>query len=246
MADAICKIDGVNDLIRRLAKLRQIPVAKVLVRAAQDFVQAGFMDTPIAQKMLGNNPWALLPGRGKKANQSVKVNLDDYAAKVNARKHRNFSKPRPKSRHLQKLDAYRLARPHRGFALSVWIPVMKQLGFKKKGPPGAADYEKARKGFHLFANTRKVGYKDNFRQEVEAYRAAHQTDKGLAYVKIFNASSPHPVILVHVHEPSLDHFPNWEGHIQQMGLALAGARIIRGLQKCIASKDPSKAPDSNL
>ena len=248
MAD--CTIEGVDELVHLLAKLRQIPVAKVLRNVAKDFVQAGYMDTPKSQAT-GKNSFALLPGRGTShktgkslEGKSVKVNLDDYKTEVNARKHRNFSKPRPKSRHLSMLEAYRLGRPRRGFALSVWIPTMQELGFKKKGPPGAAKLEQVQKGFTLFAKS-AGGYADSFRAEIEAYRKSKQTDQTLSQATL-SGTDTHPVITISAHEPSLDRFPNWEGHIRQAGLALAGARLIRGLQKCIASKDPSKAPDSNL
>lgn len=249
MAD--CTIQGVDELVHLLAKLRQIPVAKVLRNVAKDFVQAGYMDTPKAEKMAGKNPFALLPGRGRShktgqslAGKSVKVNLDKYRDEVNARRHRNFSKPRPKSRHLSMLEAYRLGRPRRGFALSVWIPTVQELGFKKKAPPGAAKLEQVQKGFTLFAKS-AGGYADSFRAEIEAYRQSKQSDQTLSQATL-SGTDTHPVIAISAHEPSLDHYPNWENHVRAAGLALAGARLIRGLQKCIASKDPSKTPDSNL
>lgn len=237
-------VHGVEGLVHLLAELRQIPVAKVLRNVAKDFVQAGYMDTPKAEKIPGRNPFALLPGRGRMAGKSVKVNLDKYKAEVAARRHRNFRKPRPKSRHLSMLEAYRLGRPKRGFALSAWIPAMQDLGFKKPAPPGAAKWESVQRGFTLFAKT-GGGYADSFRQEIEEFRRSKQTDQQLSQATL-SGSATHPVITIQVHEPSLDHYPDWERHTRSMGLALAGARLIRGLQKCLSSKNPSKPPESNL
>ncbi len=244
MADSGCTIEGVDELVHLLSKLRNIPISKVLRNVAKDFVQAGYMDTPKAAAMAGKNPFALLPGRGKMAGLSVKVNLDRERAKVEGRRHRAFSKPRPQSRHLSMLEAYRLGRPKRGFALSVWIPVMKELEFKKKGPPGAARIEQVQRGFTLFAKS-SGGYADTFRQEIEAYRRQKQADQTLSS-RTISGTETHPVISIAVHEPSLDRYPGWEAHVTQAGLALAGARLIRGLQKAVASKDPTKVADSNL
>lgn len=237
-------VQGLHDLVHLLAKLRQIPLAKVLRNVAKDFVQAGYMDTPKARKFSGKNPFALLPGKGRMAGKAVKVNLDKYRQEVEARLPRNFRKPRPKSRHLSRLEAYRLRRPMFGFALSAWIPAMQDLGFKKKSPPGAAKWKTVKQGFTLFAKS-SGGYSDSFRKDVEEFRRARTADSILSSAML-SGGLEHPVITISVHEPSLDRYPDWEQNVRKMGMALAGARLIRGLQKCISSKDPTKLAESNL
>lgn len=224
-------LSGLREILEYYAELKEIPLSKVLRNAAKDFVQAAYgkgdMTTPVAEK-IAKKPWALVPGKGSMQGKGVYVRLDSLDAKAQRR-----------------LEKFRLAKPMRGFARSMFIPVMRELEFKQKKPPQAAPLDKIRRGFSFYAHKSA----DAFAADIEGERARRQAAgrrEPYSQRRIVGDAA-HPGIEVTIREPSLSLHPEWQENAAKKGYALASQRLARDLIKTIRSKHPKMGvPNSNI
>lgn len=216
-------LSGVKDLLAYYAELKQIPLSKVIRNAAKDFIQGAYDKavTPLGEK-IAKNPWALVPGRGKKAGKGVYINLD-----------------RQSPEDARRLELFRLRKPMRGFARSMFIPVMRELEFKKPKPSGAASFDRVQRGFSFYANRRS----DPFKAQIEALRSA-RTSSGrrepFSHREICGTEDA-PAIRLTVRQPSLSQYPQWESAAHSAGVRLAAARIAKDLLRIVKSTHPKNA-----
>ena len=221
-------LQGLNELLDYYAELKQIPLSKILRNAAKDFVQGAYgksdKTTPVGEKIT-KNPWALVPGRGKMAGKGVYLRLDNLPPEDQKR-----------------LEKFRLAKPLRGFARSMFIPVMRELEFKQKKPPQAANLDRVQRGFSFYAHKNS----DAFAQKVESTRAKVQSSHEPFSERKIVGNAVHPGIEIMIREPSLSQYPNWKETASQKGMALASQRLAKDIIKTFQSKHPGVVADSPL
>lgn len=223
MADGLgIEWTGEENVLEFYARLKDVPVWKVLRNAGKDMVMGAWKVTPKARPTPGPSKWAMVPGRGSKADRYVKIDLNE----VN-------------SVDFVRLVPYRVARPRAGYALAAFIPAMKALGFKKKKPPKSAG-EKDIGKIPPFFKTRTSGG-DEFKEKVSQFRLAHthaRTPGDYSYA-IIGKNPNRPVTAVTIKERALSRprYEGWAGKALRSGLDRAADNLIRDLLKLMAEPE---------
>lgn len=228
MADLGIEWTGVENVIEQYARIKGVPVWKVLRNAAKDCVQGAYMVTPRARPMPGPNPYAFLPGRGKKAGKAVYVRID---------------RQRPSEQ--RRLEKFRLARPRAGYALAAFIPVMRALGFKRKKPPRAANERVLGRIGSFFA--RRTGG-DEFKAAVDNFRQAHThaNQPGKYSYAVIGKRPERPVVALAVNQYALTNpeYRDWATRALRNGMMRAARIIIRDMTKLL--EHPEQIPPDTL
>ena len=214
-------LEGSGEMLEYYARLKGIPLAKVLRNAARDIVFEAYRQTPEAPR-IRPNPWALVPGHGKYEGKGVHLHIPDSPAVDQAR-----------------LSRYRIAPPRRGYALAAFLPVIGTLELKKKPPRKAAPASTLTRAGRFFASASDP-YKGGWKRQIEAFRksktASHNSPSQYSESRE-GGQSETPWREVRVTEFDLSRHPGWEDRASQAGIQAAADNIMRDLAKQISSPE---------
>lgn len=212
-------LEGSGDVLQYYADLKHIPLDQVLLHAARDIVFGAYRETPEAER-IRPNPWALVPGRGRKAGKGVHLYIPDYPAMEQAR-----------------LSAYRIAAPRRGYALSAFLPVIGTLELKRRPPRKAAPASTLTRAGKFFAAARDP-YAGDWKRQIEAFRAAkttsHNSPSDYSETKQ-GSTADGPWRELRVTEYNLSRYPGWAEKAVAAGLNAAADNIMRDLGTLITN-----------
>lgn len=217
MAADLPMLEGSGEVLQYFADLKHIPMDKVLRNAARDIVFGAYRATPEAER-IKPNPWALVPGRGRKAGKGVHLYLPDYPAMEQVR-----------------LSAYRIAAPRRGYALSAFLPVIATLELKKRPARKAAPASTLTKAGRFFAEARDP-YAGGWKRQIEAFRAAktssHNSPSDYSETKQ-GSTAEGPWRELRVTEYNLSRYPGWEEKAVAAGMNDAANNIMNELSRLL-------------
>lgn len=220
MADLGIEWTGQENVLEFYAMLKGVPLWKVLKNAAKDALKGAWLATPRAEKRATPQPWAFLPRGGKHGDgRGVYVHIPSQSETTQRR-----------------ISAYRIAKPRSGYALAAFIPAMKDLDFKTRKPPKAAN-EKALGTIASFY-ARKTAAKGNFKARTESWRRAHThasvpNDYSMGLV---NPDRAAPWVLLKVKEYALRNgkYADWASKSLKSGTDRAARTIMRDLRRILA------------
>ena len=217
MAADLPMLEGSGNVLDYFADLKRIPLDEVLLHAARDIVFGAYRETPEAAR-IKPNPWALVPGRGRKAGKGVHLYLPDFPAIDQAR-----------------LSAYRIAAPRRGYALSAFLPVIGTLELKKRTAKKAAPASTLTKAGRFFAAARDP-YAGGWKRQIEAFRAAktnsHNSPSDYSETKQ-GSTAEGPWRELRVTEFNLSRYPGWEEKAVAAGMNDAAENIMKELARLL-------------
>lgn len=135
-------LDGLDDLMRKMAAAKDIPIGKVVRNAARDYVHAAYLTTPRANR--SKTAFLIVPGRGRLSGRNIWVNK--LAPRKTVQSNPSvFPSVIPKG-HRRRAN---LSPPYEcgaGYAKASWVGLMRALGMNGGGGgrafPFAANYAK--------------------------------------------------------------------------------------------------------
>ena len=222
MPSDLAMLQGSGAVLDYYARLKGIPVDKVLRNAARDFVFAAYRETPQAPQ-IRPNPWALVPGRGRYAGRGVHLHIPDYPPMEQAR-----------------LAAYRIAPPRRGYALAAFLPAIAGLELKRRPPRKPAPASTLTRSGRFFAQARDP-YKGGWKRGIEAFRAgrtqSHNSPSDYSRTQA-GGTELQPWRTLEITEYDLSRYPQWEAMASAAGWRTAADNIMRDLIRIINNPPP--------
>lgn len=116
MQTSIVNTAQLRDVLTAYARVKQIPLGKVLRNMARDFVQGAYKATPIAKRSKSEFYWYI-------------------DAKTGVRKYLHTSQVKKAKPYIASADGLRKVRIAKGWSRAVWIGVMRDLGMTPKSAP---------------------------------------------------------------------------------------------------------------
>lgn len=219
MASDLPMLEGSGAVLEYYARLKGVPLAKVLRNAARDFVFAAYRETPQAPS-IKPNPWALVPGRGRLEGKGVHLHIPDYPPMEQAR-----------------LSAYRIAAPRRGYALAAFLPAIGTLELAKRPPRRPAPASTLTKAGRFFASAGDP-YRGGWKRVIEAFRSAHTQSHNSPqdYSRTSSGGSEQePWREISITEYNLSRHPSWADRASAAGWQAAADNVMRDLYKTLSN-----------